>query len=96
MSFLKSLFGRAKQAASSGPGAPIRSEEHEGYLIEATPYLEGGQYQVAGTISKEIGGERKVHKFIRADRAPSVDDAADMSVRKAKQIIEQVGERMFA
>jgi hypothetical protein len=96
MSFLKSLFGGGtKAAAPSGPGAPVQTVEHEGYLIEATPYLEGGQYQVAGTISKEIGGERKVHKFIRADRTPTVDDAAEMSIRKAKQIIEQAGERMF-
>ncbi len=96
MSFLKSLFGGgSKSVPTSGTGTPALTVDHEGYLIEATPYLEGGQYQVAGTISKEIGGERKVHKFIRADRAPSMDEAADMSIRKAKQIIEQVGERMF-
>lgn len=96
MSFFKSLFGSgSKPAAPAGPGAAVQTIDHEGYLIEATPYLEGGQYQVAGTISKEIGGERKEHKFIRADRMPSIEDAAEMSIRKAKQIIEQTGDRMF-
>ena len=95
MSFFKSLFGGGKSAASHAPTVPVLSVEHEGYLIEAMPFLEGGQYQIAGTISKEVGGELKVHKFVRADRAPALDDAAEMSIRKGKQIVEQVGERMF-
>ena len=96
MSFWKSLFGGGKAAGSAGgPAAPSRTLEHEGYLIEATPYLENGQYQVAGMISKEIGGMRKEHRFVRADRLTTIEDAAEMSVRKAKQIIEQSGDRMF-
>ena len=94
MSFFKSLFGAGKSAPSV-PAGPVRSQEHEGYLIEATPLRDGDQFLVAGTISKEVGGERKVHKFIRADRCPGVDDAAEMTVRKAKQMIEQSGDRMF-
>ncbi len=96
MSFLKSLFGGARSPVAGAPAAPARTEEYEGYLIEAQPYPEGGQFQVAGTISKEIGGERRVHRFVRADRAPSIEDAAEMSLRKGRQIVDQVGERMFA
>jgi hypothetical protein len=94
MSLWKSLFGSAKADAAASAG-PIREEDYEGYRIEAVPFQEGGQWQVAGTISKEIGGERKVHRFIRADRLAGADDAAEMAIRKGKQIVDQVGERMF-
>lgn len=96
MSFWKSLFGGGK-AATSDPAsaAAVKTLEHDGFLIEARPYLEGGQYQVAGTISKEIGGERKEHRFIRADRCVAIEDAAEMSIRKGRQIVEQSGERIF-
>lgn len=95
MSFWKSLFVGGKSAASAGPAGVVRSIEHEGYLIEAKPYLEGGQYQVAGTVSKTVDGVRKEHSFVRADRCVALDDAAEMTIRKGKQIVEQVGERMF-
>lgn len=95
MSFWKSLFGGGKSASSAEAAGPVRSENYEGYLIEATPFQESGQWQVCGIISKEIDGKRKVHRFIRADRLPAIDDAAEMSVRKAKQIVDQVGDRMF-
>ena len=92
MSFLKSLFGRSTPAA---PPGPVRREEHEGFVIEASPMADGGQYLVCGTISKEVGGERREHRFIRADRCPAIEDAADMTIRKGKQIIDQMGERIF-
>lgn len=94
MSFWKSLFGGG-QAAGDAPSKPARSIEHEGYLIEATPMKEGDQFLIAGTISKVIGGERREHRFIRADRTSSYDDAAEMTLRKGKQIIEQGGDRIF-
>ena len=96
MSFWKALFSGSKGAGEGKSAGPHSSVEHEGYLIEARPYPEGGQYQVAGTVSKTIGGERKEHYFVRADRCVSIDDAAEMAIRKGKQLIEQVGERMFA
>ena len=95
MSFLKSLFGGKLAIASGSAAGPIRSVEHDGYLIEAAPLAEGGQFLVAGTISRQIDGERKVHRFVRADRSPTIEDAAEMTLRKGRQIIEQVGTRMF-
>ena len=94
MSFWKSLFGGGgnKQAR---PTAPARTAEHNGYRIEAMPYPEEGQFQVSGVISKEVDGVVKRHKFVRADRFPTLDDAAEFSIVKAKQIIEQQGEKLF-
>ena len=92
MSFLKKLFGGG---GSSAPAGPVRSIEHNGYTIEARPYQEGGQYQVAGAITKQVGETRKEHRFIRADRFPTIEEAADFALMKGRQIIDQQGDRIF-
>ncbi len=85
MSFLKKLFGGGAPKAE----APPPSTEHGGCTILATPYQEGGQWQLCGVIEKEIGGERKSHRFIRADRFAGRDDAVEMTFMKGRQIIDQ-------
>lgn len=97
MSLWKSLFGGGSgdtKGASSGP-VTAKSVEHNGFKIEAQPYLEAGQYQLAGTISKEVDGVRKEHRYIRADRFSSMEDAAEMAIMKGRQIIDQQGDRIF-
>jgi hypothetical protein len=73
----------------------VKQAEHKGFTIEARPYKEGGQFQLAGVISKEIEGVRKEHKYIRADRFTSMDEAADIALVKGRQIIDEQGERLF-
>lgn len=46
-------------------------------------------------ITKEVNGVRKEHRFIRADRFPSIDLAADHAIRKGRQIIDEMGEHIF-
>jgi hypothetical protein len=92
MSFLKKLFGGGGEQAPAGPAA---TAEHAGFAIKATPYAEGGQWQMCGVIEKEVGGELRSHRFIRADRFPSQDQAAEFTLAKARQIIDQMGERVF-
>ncbi len=91
MSFWKSLFGGGA-AASTGPAA---TAEHNGFSISAEPMANGSQFQVAGTISKDIDGVHKEHKFIRADGFGSREEAATFTLVKARQIIDQQGDRMF-
>ena len=96
MSFFKSLFGWGK----SGPEAeatPLAGAtlEHKGFLITAAPFRNEGQFQTAGTITKEVGGEMKEHKFIRADRHASHEDAVTFSLSKGRQIVDEQGERLF-
>lgn len=91
MSFLKKLFGGGGAKAE----APAPTSEHEGFTIRATPFQEGGQWQLCGVIEKEIGGEVKSHRFIRADRFAGRDDAVEMTFMKARQIIDQSGEKVF-
>ncbi len=95
MSFLKRLFGGGGSGTSGGEiaGEPI---EYKGFSIRATPFKADGQYQCCGVISKEVGGEVKEHRFIRADRFSSPDEAAPIILRKGQQIVDEQGERMFA
>ena len=92
MSFFKKLFGGG--AAAAAPKS-VKSAEHKGFTIEARPYKEGGQFQLAGIISKDIDGVRKVHSYVRADRFTSIDEAADIALVKGRQIIDEQGENIF-
>jgi hypothetical protein len=94
MSILSALFGRrpAGAGAAEKTGEPV---EYNGYVIRAAPYKSEGQYQTAGTIEKEIAGVRKEHRFVRADRYASYDDAVNFTLNKARQIIDLQGERIF-
>ena len=90
MSFFKKLFGGYEDKIDGGD--PV---EHKGYLIRATPYSEGGQYQTCGVVSREIDGELKEHRFVRADRCSSLDDAIAITLRKGRQIVDEVGDGIF-
>ena len=92
MSFLKSLFGGGK---AGGAAAATARAEHKGFLIEATPYLEAGQYQLAGVISKEIAGARKDYRFVRADRFGSAEEAAARALDKGRQLVDERGDALF-
>jgi hypothetical protein len=96
MSFLKKLFGggsaNAEEEAQPVAGKEI---EHKGFTIRATPFKAEGQFQCCGVVVKEIDGVVKEHRFIRADRFVSVDDAADIALRKGQQLVDEQGERIF-
>lgn len=94
LSFLRSLFGGSGSAGAEGTAA-AKETEHKGFIIEARPYKEGGQYQACGLIRKDIDGVVKEHKFIRADRFTTLEDAADFSLAKGRQIVDEQGERLF-
>jgi hypothetical protein len=94
LSFWKTLFGLSGKKPGQ-EAATAKQAEHKGFLIEARPYRDGGQYQTAGVISKDVGGTRKEHKFIRADRFTTLDEAADFAISKGRQIVDEQGDRLF-
>jgi hypothetical protein len=94
MSFLKKLFGGGGGAAKPDL-SPAATEVHEGFTIHAMPYQENGQWQMCGVIEKDIGGEVKSHRFVRADRFSSRDEAVPFTMIKARQIIDQMGDKIF-
>ncbi|MBV2143973.1 hypothetical protein KUG47_10760 [Falsochrobactrum sp. TDYN1] len=97
MSFLKRLFGGGSATETETTAEPKEAGrlEHKDFLIIATPYSEGGQYQVCGVISKTVDGELKEHRFVRADRCPGIEDAASITLNKGRQIIDERGEHIF-
>jgi len=94
MSFLKKLFGGGS-SSDAAPSAPKRTLEYNGFVIAATPYKEGGQWQTCGTVTKTIDGEVREHRFIRADRFTDEEAAADHAILKGQQIVDQLGEQVF-
>lgn len=90
MSFLKKLFGGGKADGTNDREAV----EYNGFSIQTAPINEGGQYRVCAIISKEVDGETRTHKLIRADVCSSADEASEISMRKAKQMIDEQGDRL--
>ena len=91
MSILSRLFGGG--AKREAPEAP--AETYNGFRIIAAPQEAEGGYRVGARIEKEIGGEAKVHHLMRADVLPDRDEAEKVSVRKAKQVIDEQGDALF-
>jgi hypothetical protein len=97
MSLWKSLFGGGKSSSTaSGPAKAHATIEHKGYRIEAQPYLDSGQYQVAGAVSREVDGAMREHTFIRADRFATIEEASDVALMKGRQLVDQQGDRIFS
>ncbi len=85
------LFG---SSAPSDP-APAQGEEYKGFRIAPAPIAEGGQFRVSARIEKAIDGTTRSHTLIRADTSSSRDEAAAISLGKAKQMIDEQGDRLF-
>lgn len=95
MSMLKELWDRLMGARSGSEEVAAQVVEYKGYRIRPAPYQSGSQYQTAGSIEKDFPTGPKEHRFVRAESHPSRDDAIEFSVLKARQIIDQQGDRMF-
>jgi len=96
MSFLKSLFGWGKPALEDGAQAAAAAViDHKGFTITATPFRNEGQFQTSGIVTKTIDGVVREHKFIRADRHASMEDAVTFSLAKGRQIVDEQGDRLF-
>lgn len=81
-------------------GSPSEKPEaepvlHDGFRIFVDPIKESAGFRVAARIEKEIGGEVRTYQMVRADMLPSAEAAAEMTLRKAKLLIDQQGESIF-
>lgn len=94
MSLLSKLFG-GKSGDGSAAKTKAKPLEHKGFLILPEPVKESGGYRIAARIEKEIDGTLHSHMMIRADTYGAEDTAIEASISKAKQVIDQMGERVF-
>lgn len=90
MSWLSKIFG----SGDSGGSAP-EAEDFNGYHITPTPIKEGGTYRLSARIEREIDGELRSHTLIRADTMQSHDEVVAASIAKARQVIDEQGDRLF-
>ena len=88
MNFLSRLFGKSEPAA---PTAIV----HKDFRIFPQPLKEGSVFRIAARVEKDFGAETKVHNLIRADTRTSLGEAMDASTDKAKQAIDQLGDKLF-
>lgn len=96
MSFLKKLFGGGDSKPAGDKGDSVLGEEsYKGYLIKAIEMRAGSELQLAGTIEKDIEGELKTYRFVRADRMSSKDDLTALALAKGRQIIDEQGAAIF-
>lgn len=90
----KTLFG-----GDSKPSEPKELKcdafDYNGFKIEPAPIVEDGKYRTAGYISGELDGEIKRIQFIRADQNGDQQLAIDHSTSKAKQIIDELGQKLL-
>ncbi len=94
MSFLSNLFN-ALTSGNSESASTKNAVEYNGYLIIPSPQKEGGEYRVAATITKGKGETQQKHNFIRSDLMSSRDECMELSIRKAKLTIDQLGDGLF-
>jgi len=90
MSLLSRLFGSKKQDEPA-----VAPETYKDFSIFAEPIREGKNYRIAARITKDVGGAVKEHQLIRADTLGDLADATAASLAKAKQVIDEQGERIF-
>jgi hypothetical protein len=87
--------GRRKNAQAGKSEEAAAETEHKGFRIRATPYAVAGGWQTAGVIEKASASGMREHRFVRAETHPSREDAAAFTIAKARQIIDEQGERVF-
>lgn len=91
--FVKRLFS-GKDSSSKEPKV-VSSASYNDFEIRAAPVKDSNGWRVTGTVVKEIDGVLKEHYFVRADSCPDAESAAALTLRKARQLIDEQGDRIF-
>lgn len=86
-----SLFSRLFGGGSKSDAEP---ETHNGFSI----YPEigaGGNFRIRARIEKEIDGVRKSYTMMRVDQFQEADIALQLTLQKARQVIDEQGDTLF-
>lgn len=86
MPLFSRLFGGTPKAAS---------ETYKGFTITPTPIRDGENFRISARIEKEVDGEVRTHTLIRADTLDDPERAVLASAGKARQLIDEQGDRLF-
>jgi hypothetical protein len=88
------LSGSGRAESASEPPR-LETVDYNGFRIRPAPYKADAGWQTAGVIEKDSADGVKEHSFVRAETHPSLDAAAEFSLAKGKQIVDQSGDRIF-
>ncbi|MGB3408400.1 MAG: HlyU family transcriptional regulator [Jannaschia sp.] len=86
-----SLFSKLFGGGSAPETAPTPPETYNGFTIRPDPMKAGGEWRISALIDKD----GQTHHLIRADTIRDRDECAAISLAKAKQMIDQQGDRIF-
>ncbi len=91
--FVRNLLARL----NVGTAQPESGEavEYKGCSIRPTFRRDGSQWLTAGVITKQFADSVKEHHFIRSETHGYKADAGAHAVFKAKQIIDESGDKLF-
>jgi hypothetical protein len=89
----RNLFGGG--AAAEVPAKAETPTEYNGYLIHPALRRQGSGWLIAGSITKAFPEGTREHQFIRADTFTVRADGVLFCIQKAKQIIDEQGDRIF-
>lgn len=90
--FLRRLFGAGRSGEAPDPTAAV---EYKGYRILPVVRVQGGQYLTCAMIEKDFPDGPRRHELIRADTHATLEDAKAFAVHKARQVIDEQGDRLF-
>ena len=92
MGILSRLIGKREPK----PEPQVEQVQYDGFNIKPAPQKQKGTFVTAGYIyMTDEAGETREHFFIRADTHADFDSACQHAIFKAKQIINESGERIF-
>ncbi|MBV6656966.1 MAG: transcriptional regulator [Devosiaceae bacterium] len=96
MSFFKKLFGGGDGGGADAAPKVEARVTYEGFIIEAAPMPEGGQFRLRAFILESDEPDARKETVIRADLFPSADTASQFAITKAKQVIDEQGKFLFS
>ena len=94
--FLRRLTGGGGDDGKDTGAAPLGpAVEYNGYTIQPAPRREHGQWLTAGVISQDTAEGPRSQHFVRAETHAGPEQARDFAIIKAKQIIDERGDKLF-
>jgi len=96
--FFKGLLkgNSGERPAGEAAAKEEQAVEYNGFSISPCPSKVGGGWSTEAIIRKQIGGEGKQHKFIRADTSASKEAAISLIISKARTLIDQQGDGILS
>ncbi len=92
---MKGILGKLFGSGDSAEEPAGEAVEYKGFRIRPAPYRAEGQFQTAGIIEKDFEDGMKEHRFVRAEKHASKDEAVAFALTKGQQIIDERGDKLF-